>query len=261
MESKFGDLKYDITVYDPALSRDGFSEDGKISSGCLVFVYDAGTKTASTIYGDGARTALAAPITRAQFATDGKISFFGPNASYDIVVCDDKGNTGVYSGVTPNVHSVNLNRTGADKVFVFPMVFNAGGTVVDTGLDLPAKAHVHNVAVEVVTTDSTETVDIGLLASESGGDEDGFIAAMSVASAGFIKPYVTTTGSNETYVSTAKYGVLMGPVLVGTDVDKDMGQAHGWGHVGDGTAKSITYTPSSSDTFAGYGYVYFKVLR
>lgn len=261
MQSKFADNKYDIAIYDPALSRDGFSEDGAITTGVYTFVYDAGTKTLSTIYGDGMRTALANPITRAQFATDTRLKFFGAASSYDIVVNDDKGNTGTYPGVTPKVHSVNLNRTGADKVFVFPMLFNSGGTVVDTGLDLPAKAHVHNVAVEVVTVDATETVDIGILATESGGDEDGFIAAMSVASAGFIKPYVTTAGGNETYVSTAKYGVLMGPVLVGTDVDKDMGQAHGWGHVGDGTAKSITYTPSTSDTFAGYGYVYFKVLR
>lgn len=261
MESKYGDQKYDVSVYDSAISRDGFSEDGKISTGCIVFVYDAGTKTPATIYADAQRTAQANPIVRSSYANSGKISFYGAASSYDVVVNDDKGNTGVYPGVTPRVHSVNLDRSGSEKCLVFPMVFNAGGTVTDTGLDLPGKAHVHSVAVEVVTTDATETVDVGLLASESGGDEDGFIAGLSVAVAGLLKPYVITQGSNEAYVSTAKYGALMGPVVVGTDVDKDNGVPQGFGHYTDGTAKSITYTPSSSDTFAGYGYVKFSVLR
>lgn len=259
-QSNFGDNQFDIELKDER-SFIAASADGLISTGCLVFVYDAGTKTLATIYSSGNRAAQANPITRTAFDLLGKIKFWGAAASYDIAVNDNKGNTAVHLAVAPSTHLLPLNRNGVEKCLVFPMAFNAGGTVVDTGLDLPAKAHVHDVAVEVVDTDSGETVDIGLLATESGGDEDGFIAAASVASAGFVKPFVITTGGNSAYVSSAKYGALMGPAQVGTDVDQDEGVARGWGHVGDGTAKSITYTPSGSDTFTGYGYVKFTQLR
>lgn len=262
MQSKFNDNKYDISVYDPALSRDGFSEDGLITSGCYVFVYDAGTKTLSTIYSDGARTALANPITRTQFAVADKILFFGPNSSYDIVVNDDKGNTATYPGVTPNLHSVAIDRSGSEKCLVFPMVFNAGGTEVDTGLDLPKKCLVVGAAVEVVTVDATETVNIGLLSSETAGDADGFLAAVSVATAGYVAPVDYTVGSNETYVSTMSIGALLGEGSVGNDVATDVGSAFIKGHLVDGSnATSISYQPSTSDTFAGYGYVMFKILR
>lgn len=260
--SKYNDNKYEISVYDPALSRDGVSEDGLITSGCYVFVYDAGTKTLSTIYSDGLRTALTSPISRTQFATDGKIKFFGPNSSYDIVINDDKGNIATYPGVTPRVHSVAMKRDGVDKVLVFPMIFNAGGTVTDTGLDLPYKAVVTDAGVEVVATDAGETVDIGLLASETAGDEDGFLAAVSVANAGYISPITYTVGSNETYLSACTYGVLLANRSLGTDVATDVGSLARISHFVTGSnAKSITYTPSTSDTFTGYGFVYFKVIR
>jgi hypothetical protein len=261
IQSNFGYQKYEIQVKD-ARSFDAVSDEGLITSGLYTFVYDAGTKTLSTLYSDGNGTSLANPITRAQNATDAMIKFWSGSISHDIFIADDKGNVVEHLGVTPQTHLVPLGRSGSDKVMIFPMVFNSGGTETDTGLDLPYKAHVYDVAVEVVTVDATETVDIGLLSSETAGDADGLVAAVSVASSGFVKPFVNTAGGNETYVSSAKYGALMGPSIVGTDVDKDNGVARGWGHVVDGAnAKSITYTPSTSDTFAGYGYVYFKQLR
>lgn len=262
MESKFGDKKYDVTVYDSAISRDGFSEDGKITSGCLVFVYDAGTKTLATIYGGPQRETLANPISRSQFATDDKISFYAAGSSYDIVVNDDKGNTGSYPGVTPLVHSVNLDRSGSEKCLVFPVVFNAGGTEVDTGLDLLYGAMVHDAAVEVVTADATETLNIGLLSSETAGDADGFIAGISVASTGFVQPVAYTTGSNEVYLSGNTYGVLIAAGSLGNDVATDAGSLAKKGHYVTGTnAVSISYQPSSSDTLAGYGYVMFRIVR
>src|SRR4051812_48883919 len=119
MESKYQDNKYDIGVYDQQLSRGAFNEDGALASGCLVFVYDAGTKTLSTLYSDSIRTSLANPITRTQFATDTRIKFYGAAASYDIVVCHSDGTRGTYPSVTPKVHSVTLDRAGVDKVIVF----------------------------------------------------------------------------------------------------------------------------------------------
>jgi len=253
--------KYDIAVRDQ-LSLGAEGDDGVISSGCLVFVYDAGTKTSSTIYSDAALTAKTAPISRAQFATDGKISFYSQSSSHDLFIAHSDGSVAFYAGVDSKRHTLPLSRSNSHKLLVFPMLFNAGGTETDTGLDLPLNSHVVDAFVEVVTVDATETVDMGLLSSETAGDADGFLAAVSVASAGFVKPYTITAGGNETYVSAAKYGVLMGPALVGTDVDKDNGMPRGFGHIVSGSnAVSVTYTPSTSDTFVGYGYIAYRILR
>jgi len=258
---KYTDNQYNLKVVDHK-SQDGFSGAGDVTSGCLVFICDAGTKTLATIYSDAARAAKTNPISRAQFATDGKIVFYGASSSYDITVAHSDGSVSKLSGVTPNDHTITMNRDGVDKCLVFPMVFNAGGTETDTGLDLPVGVIVHEVRVEVVTVDATETVDVGLLSSETSGDADGFVAAVSVATAGFPALAVFTTGANETYLSAVKYGALMGSSVVGADVVGDAGNVVRLGHVVTGSnAVSVTYTPSTSDTFVGYGYVYFRHLR
>jgi len=257
----FGDLKYNLEVRDGG-SLDGFSDTGRIESGCLVFVYEAGTKTLATLYSDAARASLANPITRAQFATDDGISFFCAKTSVDITVAHEDGSVGKYAGVTPNLHSLVLDRSGVDKCLIVP--FGVSDNVeTDTGIDLPVNALIKDLLVEVVTLDAGETLNVGLLSSETAGDADGLLAAISVNAAGFIKPFVNTVGSNETYVSTSTYGVLMGPAAVGTDVNEDTGIPAGFGHIISGSnAKSLTYTGSAgSDAAAGYIYTFFKHLR
>lgn len=255
------DNNYNIRIVD-GQAMDGMSNDGQITSDCLVFVYTAGTKTLATIYSDANRTSKSNPITRAQFATDTAVKFWGSASSYDIKVCHADGSIGHFPGVTPQTHTRKLDRSSNDKCIVFPMVFNAGGTETDTGLDLPLKAAVYDALVEVTTTDATETVHIGLLSTETNGDADGFLASVSVASSGFVAPIAYTTGSNETYLSLNSYGVLIASGSLGNDVATDVGSLAKKFHVVDGSnATSISYTPSSSDTFAGYGYVFFKHLR
>jgi len=57
-------------------------------------------------------------------------------------------------------------------------------------------------------------------------------------------------------------GALMGIGVTGTTTATDQGQPGGAGHIVTGAnAVSLTYTPSSSDTAAGYIYVFFKHLR
>lgn len=253
--------KYDLQVVDQNSLGSG-ANDGTISSGCYVFVYDADTKTLSTIYSDAVGTAKTNPISRAQYATDGKVVFYSASSSHDIFVAHSDGTCARFVGVTPVKHTLPIDRSGSDKCMVFPMVFNSGGTEVDTGLDLPKLSFVKDAAIEVVTTDATETVAIGLLSSETAGDADGIMVATSVANAGYFGLYGVTVGGNETYVSANRTGVLMGQASIGTDVANDVGQPGGPGHFVSGSnAVSISYTPSSSDTFAGYGYVWFKHMR
>ena len=253
--------EYSIALKDQR-SQDGFSGVGAITSGCLVFVYDAGTKTASTIYSNEIGTAKTAPISRSQFATDGKIYFWSAASSHDIFVAHSDGSVAFYAGVAPEVHTLVLNRDGVEKVLIAP--FGASdNTETDTGLDLPYGALVTDCQLFVTASDATETIDAGLLSSETAGDANGFRAAASVANTGWVAPAAFTAGSNETYISAVTYGALLGSFLAGSDVAGDVGNLLKIGHnVTGSNAVSLTYTGSSgSDTAAGYIYVHFKHVR
>jgi hypothetical protein len=252
---------YTIEVEDQR-SMGTVDSDGKLTSGVYVFIYDAGTKTLSTIYSDDKLTAKTNPISRAQFATDEGIKFWSTSDSHDLFIAHSDGSVARLTSVTPTTHSIKLNRDGLDKCMVFPIAASAGGTETDTGLDLPKICKVYDVALEVVTLDAGETVTIGLLSSETNGDADGLMLSTSVATAGFYQLYEVTDGATEDYISAVRAGALMGIGSVGTNAANDFGQPGGPGHIVSGSnATSISYTPSSSDTLAGYGYVYFRHLR
>src|SRR3990167_1491907 len=64
------------------------------------------------------------------------------------------------------------------KVLKVPIAAGLTTGAKDTTVDLPTKGIVLDVFVDVTTaesTGSTKTIDVGLLASESGGDADGFL--------------------------------------------------------------------------------------
>lgn len=256
-----GLFEYDIEVRD-ARSLNATDSAGAITSGCHVIVYDAGTKTKATIYADENRTAKTNDITRTQFGTDTRIKFFAAASTVDLFIADNQGNNVLHSSVAPTVHVLPLDRSSVHKCFFFPMVFNAGGTEVDTGLDLPKNSMVRDVALEVVDIDATETVSIGILASETNGDADGFLLASSVATAGFYASYDITDGATEDFVGASRKGALLGLGSTGTNTANDFGQPGGAGHFVQGAnGVSISYQPSSSDTFTGYGYLWVTVLR
>jgi hypothetical protein len=255
----YNDTKYDIALYD--LDAVG-SLGGKITSGALVFVYTASSKTLATLYSDTKRTSLTNPISRSQFGTDTAVKFFAAASSFDIVVALSDGSMGKWSAVSPSIHRLQVSRSGDQKLFVIP--FGASDvTEVDTTIDLPKNFWVKDCFIEVVTVDATETIDVGLLSTETSGDADGLLSTVSVATSGFVKPYATTAGSNEKYVSTFSYGALMGAGVVGTDAASDFGLGFLAGHIVTGSnAVSVTYTGSAaSDTAAGYIYISGRFLR
>ena len=251
----FGDYGFDLTIKDPRTGE-------AVTSGCLVFVYTAGTKTLATIYSNDARTAKTNPISRTQFALDDKISFWAAASTVDLFIADDKGNVTFIPSVAVTDHVILLNRDGVDKCFVAPFAFNASGAEVDTGLDFPLNVKIYDAAVEVVDTDSGETVDIGLLSSETAGDADGILVGASLTSAAFIQLWAVTDSTTEDFIASPKKGALMGVGSAGTSAANDFGSSGGPGHIVSGSnAKSLVYNVSSSDTGTGYIYVFFKHLR
>jgi hypothetical protein len=123
----------------------------------------------------------------------------------------------------------------------------------DTGWDLPAKAIVLNVWVDVVTpeaTSGTKTIDVGLLSGESGGDADGFLDGVSTATAGIKQGTMTfADGSSQNYVSASTVGLLLYDGLLGADGAGTAGTVWPTPHVASSvTAKSVSYTLGDAHT-------------
>ena len=251
---------YEIQIRDES-GVEGFASEGDVVTGVLAKVYVAGTKTAATLYKDANQTALANPITRAQFAIDGMLRFYTGEASVDIFVADSKGSVKLAEALTVQSHVIVLPKSTSQKVFAIP--FAASNAVeVDTGIDLPVGLMVEDVLLDVTATDATETIDVGLLSSESGGDANGFLALAPVDTAGIVQGIGMTTGTNETYISAVYFGALFSPKpVVGTDVDGDSG-SFALGRKVITTAVSVTYTGSAgSDTAAGMIYIIGRHIK
>jgi len=126
------------------------------------------------------------------------------------------------------------------------------GSEQDAGIDLPAKAVVLDVLVDVTAaevTGGTKTMNVGLLSSESGGDADGFLVGVSCASTGLKRGVATVTaGGSETYLSATTRGALLGSFVAGSDSAGDVGTVYERPHLSDSvTAKSVSYTAGDSD--------------
>lgn len=150
------------------------------------------------------------------------------------------------------------------KIKRIPITSTPTGSEQDTGFDLPAKGIVTNVWIDVTTaeaTGGTKTMSVGLLASETGGDTNGFIASASVAATGIVQPTVTaTTGSNEVYLSASTYGALLADFTAGTDVATDVGTFVGKRHILNGTARSVVYDADDSDWAEFRGDIYIEYI-
>jgi len=153
----------------------------------------------------------------------------------------------------------------ADMWLGVPIRSNLSGSEQDTGVDLPANAMVVDVLVDVdvaEATGSVKTINVGILSSESGGDADGFIAGLSVATTGLKRPVAATaTGSNETYLASTTRGALLQTFLAGSDTAGDVGTLVDKFHLTSSiTGKSISITsPNAFSEFRGT--LIFHLLR
>lgn len=137
------------------------------------------------------------------------------------------------------------------------------GAAQDTTFDLPAKALLLDVLVEVTTaeaTGGTKTLDVGLLAGESGGDEDGFVDGVSVAATGVFRGGVALDGGSA-YFNTTTRGLLMRNFVQGAGAD-DRGMYAEKPHISSSvTAKSVTYTAGSNDFAEFRGAIYLVYVE
>lgn len=224
---------------------------------CNVLV--ASSPVEVTLYSDQNGTSAANPIA----FTNGAIRFFVADTvtTFDLSILTASGDACFAKACTKDMHRIDINPDERTQTLVVPFAAS-DNTETDTGFDLPSNCILwpYGLDLRVVTVDSTETIDVGILSSEANGDANGFVAAASVATGGLVQliPQITG-GTNIDYGSTNYVGVLLCTVIAGADAVATVG---GWtpkSYLTDGVAKSITYTGSAgSDTAAGYIYLTYR---
>jgi hypothetical protein len=113
-------------------------------------------------------------------------------------------------------------------------------------------------------TGTTKTVDMGILASETGGDEAGFLKGVPTNAVAIVGPDATATaGTNQTFwAANPKLGALMRAGVLGSDVAKSAGVMIPRPWVCDGVAVSLTTTVGSVATeLQAKGFVLFMRTR
>jgi len=169
----------------------------------------------------------------------------------DLYIMTPTGQFVVRKGVKASgPNELIYNTSDRYTVAVVPFAFTDSAATVeqDTGIDLPTGAMVlPNISIVVTEVDATETIDIGMLSSESGGDADGFAVTLSVATLGTVK------------ATLANGATTLGALLWVQD-SANAGDEAPEARVITAANRSISYTSSAgSDTFAGFAQIPYIV--
>jgi hypothetical protein len=198
--------------------KDVFKGINLNDSGGCVFVCNAGTPTLASIT-DLNGNALANPIQ----LTSGLIAFAYSSAAsaeqtgIDLYGITAKGYWFEYVGITPGLpnniggpsgpNEINIDTSIKRMRMKIPFaVGNSGpagncvaGTEFKTGLKLPVPAMVldrlHGAGVLVTTAQSSQTISVGILSSETGGSASGFINGSTLAPTSPSQLVIGTNGS------------------------------------------------------------------
>lgn len=218
------------------------------STGGVCYVTAADSAAKVQLY-----TAAGATTTNPVSLTNGMMEFWTADtvATVDIYGQTPGGRGFMQKGIMAsglNELAVSTFARRGELVIPFALADTTTGTETDTGFDLPTNCLVDpfSLAVDVQTLESGKTIDVGILASESGGDADGFMDGLSLTSAVTVLPAITATTG---VLGGNTYGVLVSDYTVGTNAD-DRGEIFFKRYRCDGTAKSISYTLASTVTVA-----------
>lgn len=231
-----------------------------------VIVMTEDTPDSPTIYTDAQGTTLTETAGVAVLTfTNGVVRFWTAASvtALDMSGITADGRTFCVNSITPSQHMIAINPLNTFQLLVIP--FGASdNTETDTGINLPSNCLItpYDIKLRVTTADVGETLNVGILASESGGDADGFIVAGDVGTTGWreLLPQITG-GTNIDYVGTNYIGALLCTSIAGADAVATVGGFTPEVYRTDGTATSISYTGSAgSDTAAGYIYLSFRKL-
>lgn len=146
---------------------------------CYVATADGAAKVALT---DKNGTALTNPRS----LTAGGCEFYvaSTTATVDLYIMAPSGQFVVKTGVKPGtIQDIKIDAFKREQMAIIPFSIadTTAATETDTGFNIPEKCFVldrlHGMGIRQLTSDATETIDVGLLSTETGGDANGFIAA------------------------------------------------------------------------------------
>jgi hypothetical protein len=259
---------YVATVY-KRTGNTGVNDLTEITTAVQFKVLTVDTDTAATItkFGSNAGTAVTNPVTAANFAAatvcGGKVKFRTTAASVDLIVVHNTGGyTTVIRGFTPNMHTIIIDEEiGVVHHGLVWYLFNSGGAATDTGIVFTPKTAILDVFVEQVVIDNSETLNVGT-SDTAAGFRTG--VALSTGAEGFTQDTgVITAGSTLDYYAASNYGTLLTTAITGGNALDTGGGNSRKPHfvVTAGTDDDLYYTPSTSDTAAGYIHYTFIRLR
>lgn len=280
---------YQMAVYDEG----HWASANRVTSGIVIEVRVGGVKATSgngalaTLYKDPqGKTSMTNPISGADFTDFDRVQFYTTSGTVDVIVRDYGdataanhpnrfGRFGALFGVTPRDSNKTVILPRYQTIRVVKVPFKATGTDANdlpaswdnaeascviaqgssTTIQLPKGFAILDAFVEVRTADASETMDVGLLSSETNGDADGFLDGISLGSAGIVKPEGDVTlGSNADYWATSTYGALLAEFTAGADTSAaSLGEFRRKIFISDqGTASTISITGSAGiDTAEG----------
>lgn len=218
----------------------------------VVNVLTAGSPVELTIFSDDNGTSESNPLTM----TDGVIKFFTAvtTTTCDLSIYTSNGDAYFLKTITRFQHRVVVDVDKMEQTLVIP--FDAQTSETDTGFTLAGNVRVKDCRVRVVTADSGITMDVGLDGTTN-NDPNGLIAAVSVASTGYVELNPAhTAGSNADYYGATTVGAFLANAHAG----EDTGVTTLGGFVpitfmvlSGETDANVTFTGSSgADTMAGY---------
>lgn len=201
--------------------------------------------------GDAAKQAITdkdgTALTNPRALTTGGCEFWVVDtvADVDLYIMAPGGQFVVVTDCVPGqVQDIKVDTQQRSQMAVIPFAIGdtSAAAETDTGFDFPAASAVLPYPmVRVSTVDATETIDVGLLSSESSGDADGFINAVALDTAVLVKATLLASGDT--------MGALLS-VLDSANSGDDAPEAH---VVTGAAATSITYTlTAGTDTAEGF---------
>ena len=217
-----------------------------ITSGGKCLVVTAGGTGKRTILNAITFASLTNPLT----PTRGMISFAIDDASplddsADLYIMAPGGQFVVARAVkagNPTEIWVDTAQRDQNLILPYDITDTTAATETDTGFDFTTGMILKPFpAILVTAIDATETLNVGLLSSESGGDADGLIVGIDVGTLGTV---------NANMVTSPTLGVLFRELTTSTAADTVTTRRN---YPIGATAVSITYTlTAGSDTGKGF---------
>lgn len=268
-----------VYSWDGTMNNRGQAELTPVVTGITYKVLQAGSDTVETLYeyGDRLFTSMVNPVTTTNYASStvsqcggGQICFrVDPgetnNIAVDLIVVDTAGGyTAFIEDFDSTTHTVVIDERPNIMHHGTIWFTSNSNSETDTGIDFDYDTMIHDVRIEIVTTDTGETLDVGLLASGTNGDANGFLTLRSVANKGYpADTGIITDGTIVDFTAVTTYGELLVAAVTGTDTTGGYGGRSYLGHIVlSANEQSLTYTETSGgDTAAGYIHYYFTRMR